>query len=55
LIHGVVATSAFVALILFAIARSKRLSDFLETISDETLSVGSKWQAFWLVLKGPKN
>ena len=55
LIHGVVATLVFVALILFAIARSKRLSDFLEAISDENLTLRSKWQAFWMVWKSPKN
>jgi uncharacterized membrane protein YuzA (DUF378 family) len=30
ILHGVVATSVFIALVLFAISRSKRLSDFLD-------------------------
>jgi uncharacterized membrane protein YuzA (DUF378 family) len=50
LIHGVLATVAFVALILFAIARSKRLSDFLEVMSDERTPLRAKLRAFWLVV-----
>jgi hypothetical protein len=42
LVHGVLATGAFVALIVFLIARSKRLSDVLEVISDERASLGHK-------------
>ena len=50
----VVATSVFVALVLFAVARSKRLSDFLEALSDERLSFAGKFRAFWSVLAGKK-
>ncbi len=38
LVHGFIATVVFVVLVLFAVARSKRLSDFLEALSDEKLS-----------------
>ena len=54
LLHGLVATSLFVALVLFAVARSKRLSDFLEALSDEKLSFAAKFKAFWAVLAGNK-
>jgi hypothetical protein len=54
LIHGVAATLVFVALMLFAIARSKRLSDFLEAMSDERTTLGNKWRAFWLVVLNPR-
>ena len=46
-LHGVVATSFFICLVLFAVSRSKRLSDFLEAMSDETLSFGGKFKALW--------
>jgi hypothetical protein len=55
LIHGVLATSVFIALILFAITRSKRLSDFLEVMSDERMSVSGKVRAFWSVLAGRRS
>jgi hypothetical protein len=42
----------FVWLVLYAVSRSKRLSDFLESISDERLTFGGKWRAFWRVLAG---
>jgi hypothetical protein len=35
---------------LYAISRSKRLSDFLEALSDERLSFTGKFWAFWKVL-----
>lgn len=54
LLHGLVATSLFVALVLFAVARSKRLSDFLEALSDEKLSFAAKFRAFWAILAGKK-
>ena len=54
LLHGLVATSVFVAFVLFAVARSKRLSDFLEALSDEKLSFAAKFKAFWAVLAGKK-
>ncbi len=47
ILHGVVATSVFIGLVLFAVSRSKRLSDFLEAMSDETLSFGGKFKALW--------
>ena len=37
----------FIGLVLFAVSRSKRLSDFLEAMSDETLSFGGKFKALW--------
>lgn len=52
LLHGVLATSAFVALVLFAISRSKRLSDFLEDLADEKLSFVRKCKAFWVAMTG---
>jgi hypothetical protein len=51
-LHGLLATTAFVSLILFAISRSKRLSDFLEALSDERLSVPGKLRAFGRVFGG---
>jgi len=54
LLHGLLATTAFVSLIMFAISRSKRLSDFLEALSDERLSVPGKLRAFWQVFDGKK-
>lgn len=50
LIHGVLATVVFVVLILFAISRSKRLSDFLEVMSNERTPTRDKLRAFWLVM-----
>ena len=50
LIHGVLATAAFIVLILFAISRSKRLSDFLEIMSEERTPLRAKLRAFWLVV-----
>ncbi|MBK9236835.1 MAG: hypothetical protein IPO19_12760 [Rhodoferax sp.] len=52
LLHGVLATSAFVAVVLFAISRSKRLSDFLEALADEKLSFTGKCKAFWVAMFG---
>lgn len=54
LIHGLVATAVFVTLILFAISRSKRLSDFLEAMSDERLPFSGKVRAFWKILGNQK-
>jgi hypothetical protein len=51
-LHGAIATSVFVALILFAVARSKRLSDFLEHLADERLGAGGKFKALWNVIRG---
>ncbi|MBK9574605.1 MAG: hypothetical protein IPO43_18700 [Rhodoferax sp.] len=52
LLHGLLATSAFVALVLFAISRSKPLSDFLEALADEKLTFVGKCKAFWVALTG---
>jgi hypothetical protein len=51
-LHGLLATLFFVSLVMFAVSRSKRLSDFLEAISDERLSFTGKWRAFWRVWVG---
>jgi Mg2+ and Co2+ transporter CorA len=50
LLHGVLATAAFTVLILLAIARSKRLSDFLEILTNENTPLHKKMRAFWSVL-----
>jgi hypothetical protein len=55
LLHGLLATATFVGLILFAISRSKRLSDFLECMSDEKLAFSGKLRAFWKVFGGTKH
>lgn len=52
LLHGVLATSVFVGMVLFAISRSKGLSDFLEALSDEKLSFVGKCKAFWVGMTG---
>jgi hypothetical protein len=52
LLHGLLATMAFASLILFAVARSKRLSDFLEDLSDERLGTAAKFRSLWNVLSG---
>ncbi len=44
LMHGVLATFIFIALVLFAVARSKRLSDFLEALADEKIGFKGKLQ-----------
>lgn len=49
-VHGLLASTFFVALVLFAVARSKRLSDFLEALSDERLTLGGKFRALWGVV-----
>lgn len=46
LLHGIVAMLVFVALVLFAVAKSKRLSDFLEAVSDEKMGLKGKLRAF---------
>ncbi len=50
LVHGVVATVVCVSLVLFAIARSKRLSDFLETLAEERVPFGNKMIALSQVI-----
>ena len=40
--HGLIATVVITMLVLFAVARSKRMSDFLENLADERLSIGAK-------------
>jgi hypothetical protein len=49
--HGALASVTFVALVLFAVARSKRLSDFIEALADERLGWREKWNSFRNVLK----
>lgn len=53
ILHGVLATTLFVGLIMFAVARSKRLSDFLESLSDERLGFSGKMKAFWQIFSKP--
>jgi len=48
--HGLIATTVFIALVLFAVAKSKRLSDFLEAMSDERLTFAGKFRALWGVI-----
>jgi hypothetical protein len=45
LLHGVAATLVFVGLVMFAVAKSKRLSDFLEVLADERVGIGGKLRA----------
>ena len=45
LVHGIAATLAFVVLVLFAVDRSKRLSDFLEALADERVGYSDKLRA----------
>lgn len=40
---------ATIGLTVYTMAKSKRLSDFLDVLSDERLSPGLKWRAFWAV------
>jgi uncharacterized membrane protein YuzA (DUF378 family) len=54
MLHGVLATTAFTCLILLAIARSKRLSDFLEILTDEKTPMHKKLRAFWSVLRNSR-
>ena len=49
-LHGLIASVVFIGLVLFAVARSKRLSDFLEALSDERLTLGGKFRALWDVM-----
>jgi len=49
-LHGLIASVVFIALVLFAVARSKRLSDFLEALSDERLTLRGKFRALWGVM-----
>ncbi|MBI2306686.1 MAG: hypothetical protein HYU78_05225 [Rhodocyclales bacterium] len=50
--HGVAATLVFVGLIMFAVAKSKRLSDFLEVLADERVGLFGKLAAFARVFGG---
>ncbi len=52
LIHGVLATLVFVGMVLFAIVRSKSLSDFLEVLADERTTFRAKMRAGWAVVVG---
>lgn len=49
-LHGLIATSVFIGLVLFAVAKSKRMSDFLEALSDERLTLRGKFRALWGVV-----
>ena len=49
-LHGLLATTVFIVLVLFAVAKSKRLSDFLEALSDEKLTLVGKFRALWGVV-----
>lgn len=51
-LHGAIASLGFITLVLFAVARSKRLSDFLEAVADERLSLGGKLARLGKVLWG---
>ncbi|MDD2741316.1 MAG: CorA family divalent cation transporter [Rhodocyclaceae bacterium] len=46
-LHGLVATSIFIVLVLSAVSRSKRLSDFLEAVADEKLGLIDKIKVLW--------
>lgn len=47
-------TTITIGLVLFAVARSKRLSDFLEAMSDERLDASAKWASFARVFRRPE-
>lgn len=47
-------TTITIGLVLFAVARSKRLSDFLEAMSDERLDASAKWASFARVFRKPE-
>lgn len=51
-LHGLLATIIFVVLVLFAVSRSKRLSDFLEALAEEKLGIRDKLRALKDVLSG---
>ncbi len=51
-LHGVLATGVFIALVVFAVSRSKRLSDFLEDLSDEKMGITGRLRSFWSVFRG---
>ena len=55
IMHGVIASLVFISLVLFAVARSKRLSDFLEALADERLSTGEKFAHLGKALWGGRN
>ena len=50
LLHIVVASAIITVLVLYTVSRSKRLSDFLESLSDEKLSFAGKCRALWAAL-----
>lgn len=52
IVHVAIAAVVFTALVLFAVARSKPLSDFLEDLADERLSITGKLRALWAALSG---
>ncbi len=50
-----VVTVVTLSLVLFAVARSKRLSDFLEAMSDERLDGHAKWSSLARVFQKPEH
>ena len=50
-----VVTVVTLSLVLFAVARSKRLSDFLEAMSDERLDGHAKWSSLARVFRKPEH
>jgi hypothetical protein len=46
-----VVTVVTLGMVLFAVARSKRLSDFLEAMSDERLGTRAKWASLARVFR----
>ena len=49
LAHGVIATAIFVSMVILAIVRARRLSDFIEALADDKMSIKRKFKAFWRV------
>ncbi len=43
-----------IVLTMYTMVKSKRLSDFLDVVSDERLSAGTKWKSFFAVWWAPK-
>lgn len=54
-LHGLIASLGFITLVLYAVARSKRLSDFLEALSDERLGFRAKMTALGRVIWGKRD
>ena len=54
LLFFVLVLAGTILLLVFTVSRSKRLSDFLDALSDDRLSVKAKISAFWRVWIGEK-